>query len=397
MSSMKQFKVVEMVGKGSFASVYKVIRKSDNKVYALKRVKMNKMSKKEISDALNEVRFLASIRHQNIVGFYEAFVENNESELCIIMEYCGCGDLAQKVERYKRRRQYMNEQVIWIYIIQVLRALQLLHGKGICHRDLKAANTFLAEDGSVKIGDMNVSKQLKYGPLNTQIGTPYYMSPEIWSNRPYDEKCDIWSVGCMIYELASLRPPFLGDSFPALKRAVLAGRYPALPRVYSEALTRVIAAMLQLQPRDRPNAQQLLAMPEIASRLNLAGPDCDSAPTPTGTEGQNQNVLRTIKVPQVLSRLNDVLPKPCYPVEPPAAPRSLASNAAVKPPLPPIPGDVQPSSNKENANPSRSDVPVSRIPQPPAEPGLVPQPPPPAPSQQPSRPPHRLMYQHRYR
>lgn len=253
---------------------------------------MNKMSKKEISDALNEVRFLASIRHQNIVGFYEAFVENNESELCIIMEYCGCGDLAQKVERYKRRRQYMNEQVIWIYIIQVLRALQLLHGKGICHRDLKAANTFLAEDGSVKIGDMNVSKQLKYGPLNTQIGTPYYMydrdfvscslslsddfltnfrSPEIWSNRPYDEKCDIWSVGCMIYELASLRPPFLGDSFPALKRAVLAGRYPALPRVYSEALTRVIAAMLQLQPRDRPNAQQLLAMPEIASRLNLAG------------------------------------------------------------------------------------------------------------------------------
>lgn len=77
----------------------------------MKRVKMNKMSKKEISDALNEVRFLASIRHQNIVGFYEAFIENNESELCIIMEFCGCGDLAQKVERYKRRRQYMNEQV----------------------------------------------------------------------------------------------------------------------------------------------------------------------------------------------------------------------------------------------------------------------------------------------
>lgn len=152
-----------------------VIRKSDNKTYALKRVKMSKMSKKEISDALNEVRFLASIRHSNIVGFFEAFVENNESELCIIMEYCGCGDLAQKIERYKRRRQYMNEQVIWIYTIQVLRALQLLHGKGICHRDLKAANTFLGDDGSVKIGDMNVSKQLKYGPLNTQIGTPYYM------------------------------------------------------------------------------------------------------------------------------------------------------------------------------------------------------------------------------
>ena len=152
-----------------------MIRKSDNKVYALKRVKISKMSKKEIADALNEIRFLASIRHKNIVGFLHAFLENNDSELCIIMEYCGCGDLAQKVERYKKKRQYIDEQVIWKYLIQCLKALHHLHEKGICHRDLKVANTFLAEDGSVKIGDMNVSKRLKKGQLQTQIGTPYYM------------------------------------------------------------------------------------------------------------------------------------------------------------------------------------------------------------------------------
>ena len=155
--------------------VRQVVRKSDNKVYALKRVKISKMSKKEISDALNEIRFLASVRHKNIVGFLQAFLENNETELCIIMEYCGCGDLAQKVERYKRKRQYIDEAVIWKYLIQCLRALSHLHDKGICHRDLKVANTFLAEDGSVKIGDMNVSKRLKKGQLQTQIGTPYYM------------------------------------------------------------------------------------------------------------------------------------------------------------------------------------------------------------------------------
>jgi NIMA (never in mitosis gene a)-related kinase len=159
------------------------------------------MSKKEISDTLNEVRFLASVRHPNIVGFYEAFIENNDSELCIIMEFCGCGDLAQKVERYKRKRQAIVEIKIWGYLIQSLRALQELHNHGICHRDLKAANTFLAEDGSIKIGDMNVSKQLKQGKLQTQIGTPYYMSPEIWNNQSYDERCDIWSLGCMIYEV----------------------------------------------------------------------------------------------------------------------------------------------------------------------------------------------------
>ena len=144
------------------------------------------------------------------------------------MEYCGCGDLAQKVERYKRRRQYIDEDVVWRYFIQSLKALEMLHGKGICHRDLKTANSFLAQDGEIKIGDMNVSKRLKKGHLQTQIGTPYYMSPEIWNNRPYNEKSDIWSLGCMMYELCALRPPFVADSFPALKRSVTAGRYSAI-------------------------------------------------------------------------------------------------------------------------------------------------------------------------
>lgn len=167
--SFKDFKVLETIGKGSFASVYKVLRKSDNKIYALKRVKINKMSKKEIADALNEIRFLASIRHKNIVGFLESFLESNETELCIVMEYCGCGDLAQKVERYKRRRQYIDENVIWRYLVQCLKALQHLHEKNICHRDLKVANTFLGEDGSVKIGDMNVSKRLTKGNTHMLI------------------------------------------------------------------------------------------------------------------------------------------------------------------------------------------------------------------------------------
>lgn len=144
-------------------------------MYALKRVKISKMSKREIADALNEIRFLASIRHKYVVGFLEAFLENNDSELCIVMEFCGCGDLAQKVERYKRRRQNIDEKVIWRYLVQALKALTHLHEKGICHRDLKLANTFLSEDGSIKIGDMNVSKKLRRGQLQTQIGTPYYM------------------------------------------------------------------------------------------------------------------------------------------------------------------------------------------------------------------------------
>ena len=290
-----------------------MIRKSDNKVYALKRVKINKMSKKEISDALNEIRFLASIRHKNIVGFLESFLENNETELCIVMEFCGCGDLAQKVERYKRRRTYIDEDVIWRYLIQCLKALEHLHEKGICHRDLKVANTFLAEDGSIKIGDMNVSKRLsKKGQLQTQIGTPYYMSPEIWNNRPYDWSSDMWALGCMIYELASLRPPFTGDSFPALKRAVVGGRYQPIPQKYSSGLHRVIAQMLKVNARERPSAEQLLRCADIAPKLHLDEITVVHAAQPSREQAFMQ-LMETIKVPQNLRKLNVALPKPCYP------------------------------------------------------------------------------------
>lgn len=350
--SFKDFRIAETIGKGSFASVYKVIRKSDNKVYALKRVKISKMSKKEIADALNEIRFLASIRQKNIVGFLEAFLENNDTELCIVMEYCGCGDLAQKVERYKKKRAFMDERVIWRYLIQSLKALEHLHEKGICHRDLKVANTFLAEDGSIKIGDMNVSKKLHKGQLQTQIGTPYYMSPEIWHNRPYDAKSDIWSLGCMIYELCALKPPFLGDSFPTLKRAIIGGRYPAIPQVFSDSLKSTISQMLRLNPKDRPSAAALLKSPELISKLQF-----DQTSTSFGQDsakGQGGGLMNTIKVPSRLNKLGTVLPKPCYPDVRPNSPSAWTVAAQKQmiqrapPPLPSVASAETVDGAKEN-------------------------------------------------
>lgn len=262
------------------------------------------------------------------------------------MEFCGCGDLAQKVERYKRRRQYIDEAVLWRYLIQCLKALQHLHEKSICHRDLKVANTFLAEDGSVKIGDMNVSKRLTNGQLQTQIGTPYYMSPEIWNNRPYDSSSDIWALGCMIYELASLKPPFTGDSFPALKRAVTAGRFQPIPRKYSDTLQKVIASMLKLNPRERPSAESLLRSPDLASKLQY-----DEVATSFALEEQAREqrlkLMETIKVPQNLRKLGSALPKPCYPDVRPNSPsawtveeqgkqKKRENRAPVPPPPPPV-------------------------------------------------------------
>ena len=124
----------------------------------------------------------------------------------------------------------MDERVVWSHLIQMAEGLNCLHEQAIVHRDLKAANIFLAEDGSVKIGDLNVSKRMKQGNLlRTQIGTPYYMSPEVWLNKPYGMSSDIWALGCLVYELCALRPPFVGNTFAQLKQGVLVGKYPAVP------------------------------------------------------------------------------------------------------------------------------------------------------------------------
>lgn len=108
-----------------------------------------------------------------------------------------------------------------------------MHELKILHRDMKSANIFLYKDGTAKLGDLNVSKVAKKGLLYTQTGTPYYASPEVWKDQPYDLKSDIWSFGCVIYEMCSLVPPFRADDMNGLFKRVLKGQYPAIPSHYS--------------------------------------------------------------------------------------------------------------------------------------------------------------------
>ena len=167
--------------------------------------------------------------------------------LCsIIMEFANNGDLFQKITRHQKEQTYLREEDIWRIFIQIVKGLKALHDTNIFHRDLKSANVFLNKDGTAKLGDMNVSKVAKRGLLYTQTGTPYYASPEVWRDQPYDMKSDIWSLGCVLYESITLRPPFRADDMAGLYRKVLKGVYSRIPDHFSNDLAEVTKSLVQV-------------------------------------------------------------------------------------------------------------------------------------------------------
>jgi NIMA (never in mitosis gene a)-related kinase len=126
----------------------------------------------------------------------------------------------------------------------MITGLKALHDLKVCHRDIKCANIFLTSKGEIKLGDFNVSKVAKKGMLYTQTGTPYYASPEVWKDKPYDYKSDIWSLACVLYEMTTLRPPFKAPDMKSLYKKVVAVDYPPISSKYSADLSGILKVML---------------------------------------------------------------------------------------------------------------------------------------------------------
>jgi len=154
-----------------------------------------------------------------------------------------------------------------------VRGLKCLHEILIFHRDLKSANVFLNKDGSAKLGDMNVSKVAKKGLLYTQTGTPYYASPEVWRDQPYDHKSDIWSLGCVLYEAITLKPPFRAEDMQGLYKKVLRGIYPKIANNYSQELSQMVKSLIQVSPQLRPSCEKILDMPITKKRIEKLFPE----------------------------------------------------------------------------------------------------------------------------
>ena len=223
------YEELKLLGEGSFGKVFKVASKASRVIRAMKIINKQRaaMGSEEERALINEINILKSLDHPNILKVYEYF--NTKRKLFIISELCTGGELFDKISHDKS----FNEKVSAHVMKQLLSAVQFCHANGIIHRDLKPENILIEsteeakkEYFSIKIIDFGTSDKLKKNKMmHKQIGTPFYIAPEILANTGYNEKCDLWSCGVIMYILLCGVPPFYGETDDQIYAAVREGKY----------------------------------------------------------------------------------------------------------------------------------------------------------------------------
>lgn len=284
-----QYELLEEIGRGSFGSVRKVVHIPTRTVMVRKEIKYGHMNQKERQQLIAECKILSQLNQENIVKFHSWDFDEQRQVLYLYMEYCSKGDLQKLIAHYKQEHKYMPEQTIWSILAQLLMALYRCHyGEDaaalvtiydrmrspsshprnvVIHRDLKPGNVFLTSSGDstsvglVKLGDFGLAKALENSIqfATTYVGTPYYMSPEVLMDQPYSPLSDVWSLGCIVYEMCTLRPPFQAKNYVELQNKIKRGKLDTeLPDYYSNGLASIVKSMIVTDPKQRASTFELL-------------------------------------------------------------------------------------------------------------------------------------------
>ena len=267
----KLYQVVELVGSGSYGEVFKARHLTSGDIVALKIIKLE--PGEDLDEVLNEVIFLQSCAHKNIVSYAGCYMKKSlkgSKQIYIAMEFCGGGSCEAI---YKALRTPLEEREIAVIIRESLMGLAFLHSMGKMHRDIKAGNILLTENGGVKLADFGVSTQLTktFSKRNTFIGTPYWMAPEVISaeqqNSFYDVKADVWSLGITAIEMAECCPPMFDMHPMRVLFMIPKSQAPVLtknPEKWSAAFVNFLAVSLLKNPEERPHAEKLLKHPFVS-------------------------------------------------------------------------------------------------------------------------------------
>ena len=250
------FKRTEVIGRGKFGVVYKAYHAKTKQVYAVKVLNLD-CPEDEVEDVQKEIQFLASLKQvPNITRYYGSYLY--DTKLWVIMEYCAGGSL-----RTLLRPGKIDEKYLGVIVRKLLIALVYIHKDNVIHRDIKAANVLITNEGHVKLCDFGVAAQLTAAnhKRQTMAGTPYWMAPEvIMEGVYYNTKADIWSLGITAYEIATGNPPYCDVEALRAMQLITKSKPPRLEgRNYSPLLKEFIALCLDEDPEERPTAEDLLS------------------------------------------------------------------------------------------------------------------------------------------
>jgi NIMA (never in mitosis gene a)-related kinase len=264
---MDRFSVIRPVGSGAFGECV-LVRDENGARFVIKKIDISSFSPSERETATKEARILQTLDHPNIIKCHGSFLDETTGHLCIVMDYADGGDLHGLLQG--RGGALLSEEEVWSIFLQLALALKHVHDRRVLHRDLKTQNVLLTSGRVVKLADFGIAKVLAHSRemAHTAIGTPYYLSPEIVMEKAYSFKSDVWSLGCVLYELIAVgKHAFEANNLGALVLKIMRGVYDPLPRQYSPALRGLVGDMLVLDPRRRPDLGAILARPEVRGRV----------------------------------------------------------------------------------------------------------------------------------
>lgn len=269
------FERLEILGEGSYGKIYKVRELSGEKrVLVIKEIDTSQL--RSDYEALDEINVMSKMDSHYIVKYYDSFISNS-CKVNIVMEHCEHGDLHKLLKKRKdptdeSKHKYLSENRIWSFFIQICIGLYHMHASCVLHRDLKTLNIFLTKENKIKIGDLGVAKILENMETDfatSKVGTPYYLSPEVCEDRPYNSKSDIWSLGCMLYEMCTLKHPFEARNQAALLLKIIKGKYEGIPRIYSRQLGEIVHSCLVKDFKKRPSVKSILLLEVVQSKALL--------------------------------------------------------------------------------------------------------------------------------
>lgn len=271
----EHFEILQTLGKGSYGYVSKVKSKINQKIYAMKMIDFSLIKddqEKQLS--LSEIEIIQTLDSPHIIKFYSSFVEGQRHYM--LMEYINNGDIKGYIAAYQNMKKQIPEEELWELFFQCMLGLVYIHNKNIIHRDIKPANLFMTDNKTIKIGDFGVSalrkkRQINYQNLDSTqgfsretllIGTPLYMSPEMYNHKEYGSKVDVYAMGCTFYEMCFFSPPRMPIPIMSKTGEIITDLQDMTPKEnsnnYSNELVNLIKTMIEKDENARPSSDAIL-------------------------------------------------------------------------------------------------------------------------------------------